>query len=278
MVDTRRARAGTVLAAIVVAGLCAAAPAPADPPGLVKVGATSVANSFNKTLTVSCPHGTVVTGGGGYLTASPSAQGHVSLTQLEPLDDGTGFRAAMREIKSTPDNWRLSTDALCATAPLGWDVVPVTGPVNTQVVTASCGTKNLIGVGGRINNGRNQVILDYVVPSSTLKSVTVRGTPVPGATLTSWSVTAFAVCANVHTPTLVSFAIPLSGAAHKALNSTCPSGTGLYSVGAAISPGNGRKYLDVVHAISTHQYSVAADEADGDNPLDWALIGYGICG
>lgn len=271
-------RAATVLAAIVVAGVCAAAPAPADPPGLVKVGVTSVASSWDKAMTMTCPHGTVVTGGGGYLTASPAAQGHVSLTQLEPLDNGSGFRATMREIKSTPADWQLTTDALCATAPPGWDVVPVTGPPNTQVVTASCGTKNLIGVGGRINNGRNQVILDYITPWSNLKSVTVRGTPVPGATLTGWSVTAFAVCANVSTPTLVSFAIPLSGTSHKALNWACPSGTGLYSVGAYISPGNGRAYLDVVHAISTHKFSVAANEADGDNPPDWALVGYGICG
>ena len=43
--------------------------AAADPPGHVRVAATTVASSADKPVTLTCPPGTVVTGGGGYLTA-----------------------------------------------------------------------------------------------------------------------------------------------------------------------------------------------------------------
>jgi len=283
MATSRRInRAGITfaLATCVVAAVGFAAPAAsAVPPGLVKVGVTSGSSSFDKTLTAFCPAGTVVTGGGGYLTA-PTApdQGLVALDRLEPLNDGSGFTAGMREVAIDPNNWRLSTDATCATQLPGWDVVGLTGPLNTQVVVVSCGTKNVIGVGGRINNGNGDVVLDYVVPSADLKTVTVRGTVVAGTNPIGWSVTAFAVCAYVTDLQRLTPFVPSSSTAHKALNASCPAGMGLYSSGAAISPGSGQVFLSLVHPIDLDSFSVAADEdADGYN-LNWTLFGYGICG
>jgi hypothetical protein len=270
---------GTALAAAVTAAVVLAIPAAADPPGMVKVGNTSASNSFDKALIATCPAGTVVTGGGGYLTAPAAAhQGLVALDRLEPLDNGSGFIATMREVDPDPNNWQLSTDATCLPAPLGWDVVPVTGPIGTQVVVANCGTKNLIGVGGRINSGGGDVVLDYVVPSADLKSVTVRGTPAAGRNPQGWSVTAFAVCAYVPDLVRITPFVPSSSTAHKSLNATCPPGMALYSSGAAISPGNGQLFLSVVHAIGLHSFSVAADEDDDGYNLAWTLFGYGICG
>lgn len=280
MVRISRATITTVVAAAVLVGLSLAAPsATADPPGLVKTGATSASNSFDKAVTAGCPAGTVVSGGGGYLTA-PAAphQGYVALDQLEPLDNGSGFVSRMREVTPDPNNWQLSTDALCITKPAGWDVVPLTGPLNTQIVTVSCGSKNVIGMGGRINNGNGDVILDTVQPAANLKSVTVRGTVVPGTFAVGWSVTAFAVCANVPNLQLITPAVPLSHLVHKSISASCPAGTGLYSVGADISPGSGQMFLSLVHAISIHSLSVGADEdLSGYGPM-WALFGYGICG
>lgn len=267
------------LAAVVLAAVGFAGPASADPPGLVKVGTTSAWSSADKTLTVNCPPGTVVTGGGGYLTA-PAAphQGHVALDRLEPLDNGSGFTAAMRVVDAHPLAWRLSTDALCVPQPLGWDVVSTTGPLHTQVVTQGCGSKSVMGVGGRINNGNGDVVLDYVVPSADLKTVTVRGTRVAGKNPLNWSVTAFAVCAYDDDLQRVSFATPPASNPHVGLNRSCPDGTGLYSVGAAVTPGSGEVFLSVVHAVSTDNFSAAADEdATGYLP-NWTLTGYGICG
>jgi hypothetical protein len=273
-------RVGVVLAAVVVASLGAAGPSAADPPGIVKAADTTGATSFDKSLTVLCPGGTVVSGGGGYVPAPENAdvQGFVGLDRLEPLGNGSGFIARMREFQSTIDLWKLSVDAICVTEPAGYEVKAFPAPVETQVATGSCEAKNLIGVGGRINNGGGDVVLDFVAPSANLKGVTVRGTPIPGRNPVGWSVTAFAVCADVFGLERIMFADPLSGNAHKGVNQSCPAGKGLYSPSAAISPGSGRVYLSLVHAISIHQMSATADEAAGDNPPNWALLGYGICG
>jgi hypothetical protein len=269
----------TAVAVAVMAGLVVVTPAAADPPGLVKVGTTSVASSTDKTITTTCPPGTVVSGGGGYLTApADPVRGYVSLVRLEPKIDGTGFVSTMREIQPTDEDWRLTTDALCVTAPPNLARIAVTGPLNTQVVTANCGDRNLIGVGGRINNGGGDVIVDYITPSSNLKSVTVRGTRVEGRWPVGWSVTAFAVCADVNGLQLVTSAVPSGVAPHKGVSASCPAGKGLYSVGGSISPGSGQVYLDLVHAISANSFSVAADKAFGEVPLPWALFSHGICG
>lgn len=273
-------RVGAVLAAVLVASVGLAAPSAADPPGIVKVATTSLSTSNGKSFSAPCPEDKVVTGGGGYVPSPDSVdvQGFVGLERLEPLNNGTAFVATMREFQSTPDFWRLAVDAICVTPPPGYDVIAFPGPLETQSVSGSCGQKNLIGVGGRINNGGGDVILDFVEPSANLKTVSVRGTPIPGRNPVGWSVTAFAVCANVSGLVRITPAVPLAGDAHKALNQSCPAGKGLYSPSAAISPGGGDKYLSLVHAISVHQLSAAADEAAGSNPLNWALLGYGICG
>lgn len=279
MVRTGRARIATALAAIAVAGVSFTSPAAADPAGIVRVGATSALNSLDKTLTAYCPPGTVVTGGGGYLTAPGAAhQGLVSLDRLEPLNSGVGFTAGMKEVAAHPENWQLSTDAICAAQPPGWDVISHTEATNVQVATADCGSRNVIGVGGRIDFGYGDVVLDYVVPTADFKRVVVRGTPVAGKNPTGWRVTAFAVCANVSNLQMLTPNVPLSSTERKTLSATCPTGMGLYSAGAAVSPGSGQVFLSTVHPYSVHSFSAAADEDDDGYTLSWALLGYGICG
>lgn len=274
---TKRAGAAAVLV-VAAAALAAVGAGQASAAGAVKVGATSASTSVNKNLTATCPAGTVVTGGGGYLTSPAGAhQGHVSLVRLEPLNSGAGFVAGMNEVGVHLPNWQLSTDAICMPEPAGWDVISSTAPQNTQVSTVSCDTKNVIGVGGRINNGGGNVVLDYVVPSVNLKTVTVRGTVVSGNP-TGWSVTAFAVCANTSAPDRVSFAAPTSSSPHVGLNWSCPAGDELYSAGAMVSPGSGEVFLSLVRTVTTTSFAVAADEDASGYGLNWTLVGYGICG
>lgn len=276
---TQTMRAGVAAAVLVGAvgiGLGPAGPAAADPPGLVRVGATSASTSTDKNMTVSCPAGTVVTGGGGYLTAPAGSHlGLLSLDRLEPLNNGSGFVARMREVHPDAGNWALTAEAMCAPAPPGWDVVSFTQAPNTQVATVSCGSKTVIGAGGRINNGFGDVVLDHVVPSTNLSSVTVRGTVVPGTAPVGWSVTAFAVCATVTGVQRVSFANPPSAPGSKSISGNCPAGTALYGLGGAVSPGNGQVYLDLVHAIGTDTVATRASTVGA--PLPWTLFAYGIC-
>lgn len=279
MVITRAARVVAILAASALAGFGAAAPAAADPPGHVRVGFTTVSNTLDKTVTVACPPGTVVTGGGGYLTApSDLVKGYIALDRLEPHDNGSGFTATLRKAQPTLDPWRMTGEALCATPPPGWDVVPVTGGFSASTVTASCGAKNLIGIGGRINNGGGDVVLDQVVPSSTLRSVTVHGSLIPGRNRTNWSVTAFAVCATVSAQ-LITWSNPSSPDPSKSVSMSCANGQALYSIGAAILPGSGLVYLDLVHAIDTDSMSARGNKGAGVLPAPaWGLMGYGLCG
>jgi hypothetical protein len=263
---------------VIGAAVAFASPAAADPPGLVSNSTTSAATSNDKAVFSGCPAGTVVSGGGGYLTAPAAAhQGLVALDRLEPLANGSGFVATMREVAPDPGNWALTADALCVTPPAGYQVVSHTEPVETQVSSVTCPTqKHVIGVGGRINNGQGDVILDYVVPNAALTSVTVRGTPIPGVFPVGWSVTAFAVCADVAAPQRVSFASGFGAAASKSVSMSCPAGTGLYSTGAQISPGSGNVFLDLVHAVTTHSFGARASARAGFGGA-WTLFTYGIC-
>ncbi|WP_422773401.1 hypothetical protein ACN28C_11050 [Plantactinospora sp. WMMC1484] len=285
--STRSARAvlgGLAGVAVAVAmASVPAAPAAADPPGLVKVGVNSARNSIDKGVTARCPADTVVTGGGGYLAASGSAWGHVGIERFEPLAGGTGFAVTMREAGSVnfEGDWTLTGQAICAPAPAGWQVVAATGPAESQYVTASCGTKRVIGMGGRINGGgAGDVLLDQVVPAADLRSVTARGVEVPGSgPPPGWSVTAYAVCAtNPAGLERISFSSSPDAAGHAGASQSCPAGKALYSAGSDIVAGNGAVLLSGVNIIDSDTTSAWADEYDGGPSNVWSFLGYGICG
>lgn len=279
-VGSRFVKAVGVLAVVVVVGAGWTAPVSAEPAGLETVVESTDLNSVDKAATALCPVGKVVTGGGGFLNTA-LAEGRVALDRLEPLANGSGFVATMREAGAVnhPGDWRLSALAMCATQPSGYQVVAVTGAVGTEFVTADCGTKSLIGSGGRVNGGLGDVVLDQVVPSFDLKSVTVRAVRVQGSSLGGWSVTSFAVCAD--TPA------GLERISHSSTNTSdqqhngimsCPVGKSLFSAGADINAGNGQVLLTGVNITSeTTVRAWANEDADGYSG-NWSFNAYGICG
>jgi hypothetical protein len=275
-----RAVAAVVFAAAVAGPFGAAGPASADPAGLVVEAETSLSSSADKTIKADCPAGKVVTGGGGYLTTSPDVEGHVALDRLEPAADGSGFTATMREVVDTPDPWRLTALAVCVPAPAGRQVVSATGLNQDDLVTTpSCGTKSVIGMGGRINGGSGEVVLDDIQPSFDLKTVTVRGFPVPGGSDNSWTITAYAVCANTP-PGLerVAFNTPSSSASEQTAVQGCPAGKALYGAGAAIGNGNGSVLLTGVNIAPQDTARAWAHEIVGGYGNNWTITAYGICG
>ncbi|MDG4809432.1 hypothetical protein O7634_22015 [Micromonospora sp. WMMD1120] len=270
-----------VATAAVVAGLGWAAPASAVPAGLVTVAQSAAESSADKSAFASCPAGKVVTGGGGYLPAGSSAAGRVGLDRLEPLSNGTGFFVTMREVGPVnfAGDWGLQALAQCATAPAGYQVVAATGAVGTQYVTASCGTKKVIGMGGRINSGLGDVVLDQVVPSFDLASVTVRAVPVQGTSPAGWSATAVAVCATAPAglERIARIGTSASDPSDSGLKA-CPAGKGLYSAGADINAGNGQVLLTAINITGGNTVRVRADEDADGLAGSWSLNGYGICG
>lgn len=253
----------------------------ADPAGLVVEGETSASNSLNKSIKATCPAGKVVTGGGGYLTTSAAAEGHVGLYRLEPAADGSGFTAGMQEVNAYAGNWLLTALAVCAPAPAGYQVVSSVGANQEQYVTTpSCGTgRSVIGMGGRVNSGTGQVVLEDVTPSFDLKTVTVRGVEIPGSTDNSWTVTAYAVCAN--TPAgleRISLVLPSGSPAEITGVKSCPAGKALYGAGAAMNAGNGNVLLTGVNIAPSDTARAWAHEITAGYANNWNLTVYGICG
>jgi hypothetical protein len=283
MTITRRVRvaataAAALAAAVVPLGL--AAPAAAVPPGLVVEVETSNATSSAKTTKADCPAGTVVTGGGAYLTAG-APLGIAALLRLEPAFDGTGYWVGSHEVAAYAPTWRHTAIAVCAPEPAGYEIVSQIGGNQVQYVTTpSCGTgRNVIGVGGRVNGGEGQVTLEDITPSFDLKTVTVRGVEIPGSTDNSWTVTAYAVCANTP-PGLerISLTSVSDSDSHKVAVETCPAGKALYSAGVSVNNGNGNVLLsgaNITSGITTRGW---ADEITGGYGNNWTVTAYGICG
>ncbi|MFE9914525.1 hypothetical protein ACFYPG_05135 [Micromonospora sp. NPDC005553] len=273
--------AAVVSTAAVVAGLGWAAPASAEPAGLETVTQSAAESSLDKSAFASCPTGKVVTGGGGFLLAGSSAAGRVGLDRLEPLANGTGFFVTMREVGPVnfTGDWALQALAQCATTPAGYQVVATTGAIGTEFVTASCGTKKVIGMGGRINSGLGDVVLDQVVPSFDLTSVTVRAVPVQGTSPSGWSATSIAVCATAPAG-LERISSTGTSASDPSSNrvKACPAGKGLYSAGADINAGNGQVLLTAVNITGGNTVRLRADEDADGFAGSWSLNGYGICG
>ncbi|MEU9505949.1 hypothetical protein AB0D32_06680 [Micromonospora sp. NPDC048170] len=280
-----RTRSGVLTAALGAATMLAAmgwaAPAAATPAGLETVLGAASPSSQDKSALAPCPTGKVVTGGGGFLTAGSGAEGRVGLDRLEPLANGSGFFVTMREAGPTnvADEWGLQAVGQCATPPAGYQVVATTGAVGTEFVTASCGTKKVIGMGGRINGGQGDVVLDQVVPSFDLASVTVRAVAVQGTAPTGWSATSFAVCATAPAG-LERIVVTGTGTSNPSATRVkpCPTGKALYSIGADINAGNGQVLLSALNITPSTTLRVRADEDADGFAGTWSLSGYGVCG
>jgi hypothetical protein len=278
---TRIAAATALTLTAVLIPLGPASPAAADPAGLVVVKETSNATSGqDKHTDASCPDGTVVTGGGGYLTAPDSPLHYASIFRMQPTFDGSGLWLGTQENFAYAPNWRHTVIAVCAPEPPGWEIVQQIGGSQQQYVTTpSCGNgRSVIGAGGRVNEGVPEVVMEDIVPSADLKTVTVRGVEMPGSTDNDWSVTAYAICAN--TPAglqRVSFPTAASSTSHQSVGGSCPAGKALYGTGVEVVAGNGNVLLSGVNIIGNDQVNVWADEILGGYGSNWSITAYGIC-
>ena len=66
-----------------------------------------------KMVTVLCPAGTKVSGGGGSLTGFTAALVNVALQNSYPLSDLSGWHAQAHEINATATDWNLTVRAVC---------------------------------------------------------------------------------------------------------------------------------------------------------------------
>lgn len=150
----------------------------------------TVAPNATKTLTATCPFGTLATGGG---ISAP--QGFLVTKNAKSSDNGWTITAR----NNTSASAELDVHAVCLTgAPLGATVTTATG--NTATVlpnlnnssSASCASGTLIG-GGYLTTGTSPIMRVYSNKRSTSTSSTWQ-VFAQNTTTTSKSITAYAYC------------------------------------------------------------------------------------
>jgi hypothetical protein len=157
-------------------------------------------DSNSKALLLTCPSGTQVVGTGGQINIATS--GKVGLHEFTP-ETLTTVRVIAAEIGTgTTANWTMKAYALCASPPLGLQIVRTTSTIDSKhakAVVAQCPAgKRVMGTGADIAAPEgNRVMLDEVTPLPDLSGVNAVGTELAGGTTQNWTVSAEAICASV---------------------------------------------------------------------------------
>lgn len=163
---------------------------------------TILDHTESKSITATCPAGTVLTGGGGDVSGwGGGGQGDVILDDVVPRADLQQLTVSGYEDQDgAPLAWDLIAGARCG-APLPGQqriaATSATDSISPKSVTATCPSgQRVIGTGHELTNARGQVLLDDVVPNAALTSVRVEAFEDQDGTTNTWSVTAYAICAD----------------------------------------------------------------------------------
>lgn len=275
-----RRRTITILGLLV--GLSAAtgvmaSPASAAVPGLVMVSMESdYDSSFDKNAVANCPPGKRVTGAGGDLFGG---WGDVVVDNIAVLGP-TSVGVRVEEDSSYTGNWEVIARAICADPLAGQTYVTAQSVSNSvsKSATATCppGTK-LTGGGGDIIGGYGEVVLDDITPNSGLTSMTVWAFE-EDSYAPSWSVKAFAACANQLPGLELIEASSVEDSLDKWATAYCPAGKVLVGVGGDITGGVGSVVMTVQPhpTVPLDAVTVRADETD-TYTSDWTARAFGIC-
>jgi hypothetical protein len=153
-------------------------------------------------------------------------------------------------------------------------------PKEPQDATATCpGDTKVLGGAGYISNGFGDVVLDEIVPSADLTSVSVQGLE-HGSVAGSWAATAVAMCGD---PVLnlqrISVELPRTSTSPKNAIAYCPDNLSVYGLGAQIVNGKGDVVLDDLEISDDLGFvNVGAYEIGANVTHSWGLVAYAICG
>jgi hypothetical protein len=264
-----------LVALVVPAGSASASVA-----ALQRVAQTTVPSSTDKGISATCPPGKRLLGAAGGPTSLP---GRLPLTAMRPDASLTSvFVAAAEDEAGVSSSWDVTAVGICATPPAGMERAVDTSMATSdnKTATASCSAgKQVVGVGGEITGAAGEAWLDDLRPNPALTSVTVQGVEDETGTAESWSVTAYAICANP-VAGLYRLAVETSStSASKHITPVCPTGTRLLSVGGELFGGAGRMLTSLgpfdFEGLTTFQ--VHASEDHNGTSSSWLLRAFGIC-
>ena len=268
-----------VASAVASTGLVLIAEPALAVPGRVVVSTTTVTDSTSpKGGFLACPAGTVALGGGGSINAGAPG---ITIVQNNPSPAGWVF-AAIEQGAGTAAVWSLTTWAVCAPAPAGYQIVQANGTVNppaSAIATCPAG-KKVTGAGATLDTpvGDNVRVIEAIRPSASLTSVSARAVVDPGAIggAASNIVIAYAVCINAQAGQQLVTATSPSNSLDKSVNALCPFPTVPHGVGATIRGGGGQVNLTMLNP-SGNPAQVAAKEHSGGYAANWTLEAHAIC-
>jgi hypothetical protein len=249
--------------------------------GAERVGLPSPTTSDDKSVTVTCPIGKRVLSAGADVTPG---NGQVLIEDIRPDATLTSVTArAVEDETGTDDGWYVHAFAICAYPPPGLQRVALTTVVNSsdKSVPATCPAgKRVLGTGAEINTANGQVLLDGIRPSADLTAVYANALEDETGNDATWSLTAYAICANPVTGLQRNFASSaLDSTSPKTKFAGCTAGKQLVGMGGEINSPNGQGVLDALFSdpASPNSAGAAAWEDDTGNASDWSLTTYAIC-
>jgi len=237
-------------------------------------------SSTTKTVTVDCPAGTTVIGGGGYVGGTTN---QAFITGLEPVVamNGTGYRTTATEDETGyAGDWYVVGYALCAPAPAGLEyrsASTTSSSQSSQGVSATCTTgKQVLGTGAVVNGGGREVGLSHMLPTpDALTHVAAVAHEDETGYGGMWSVTAFAVCANP--PPRLQRVIAFPTTHRNSAVAVCPDGTQVHGIGGYLSGGWGEVRLVGAHPFFlTAGYLVGGEDETG-YAGSWTPVAVIIC-
>ena len=163
------------------------------------VGVESLADSTaEKSVTAACPAGKRVIGGGGAIGTSDFAVQRI-LTGVTPNSTLTTVTATGHEDEAGySQDWTVVAYAVCAAAPAGLQRVTATSPLGSDEfsqASVNCPAgKHILGIGGTINGGEGQVLIDDLRTDAALSKATITGFEDTTGFDPDWNVTAYAIC------------------------------------------------------------------------------------
>jgi hypothetical protein len=263
--------AGAVLAAI---GAAAVVPARATTSGLAGyrvVHQTSVTDTADKVVTVTCPAGTKAYSAGGTVDSLP---GRVVIERMKVLPDLSGAVVAARTRTTTPA-WSVTAYAVCAQGnPMVQQAFGATA-FEHKMDSASCeASTGLTGLGGDVitTATTDKPALMRLIPTLSPSVATVWASGPPG----SWGVQASAVCASI--PDLYIYEVEVGpDVKPQTAVAKCEPGDTLLGGGGDVrnKVNEDGALIELKPNASAPQPSFTASGVGGASP--WKMAAYAIC-
>lgn len=279
----RLALVGLAVLGVAGAELVVASPAAAAGNVVMVPAASALDSTSPKEALASCPRGTRVLGGGGYVEGGAR---RVHLTRVQALGSSDRFAVAAHENGAYSAAWRVHAYAICGREPAGLEYISfqtVRDSSDLKVADAHCPRgKQLLSTGMRIHGGGGDVVTNgfgpIILANDQVRAWAYEDENGYGG---EWSLWAHGVCAYP-LPGLLPYPVSKTDSDDKFLTAYCPAGKELYGVGVDVDSDDvdvfGQVHLVGAYPtggpIGTNAYAV--EDPTGVSS-EWELYSIAIC-